>query len=197
MFEINFQDPSNPGELCYAWQNSWGLSTRSIGAMVMIHGDDRGLVLPPRVAEIQVVIVPVGITAKTADEDKHAIYERARAIAAELRVEKIRVEVDDRDNVTPPWKFNHWELKGVPLRLELGPKDLKEDKVVAVVRYNGEKRPLNMTGILPHVDEVKIKQKICERSILVYFSCSTKFISPCSLGTFFHAYFLHFACARF
>lgn len=154
MFEINFQDPEKPTEVRYAWQNSWGLSTRSIGAMIMIHGDDKGLVLPPRVAAIQVVILPVGITAKTSEVDRTAIMKMSHSIADELRDANIRVEVDDRDNVSPGWKFNHWELKGVPIRLELGPKDLAADTAMAAIRYNNEKRTLKLKTIVLCVNEL-------------------------------------------
>ncbi|KAI6234488.1 Bifunctional glutamate/proline--tRNA ligase [Aphelenchoides fujianensis] len=132
MFEINFQSHDDPAKVQYAFQNSWGLSTRTIGAMIMVHGDDKGLVLPPRVAAVQVVVVPVGITAKTSEEDKQTIHEKARELVDELDEAGVRAELDARDNVSPGWKFNHWELKGVPVRLEVGPRDLKEEKATAV-----------------------------------------------------------------
>jgi prolyl-tRNA synthetase family I len=146
MFEISFEDPENAGQKAYAWQNSWGLSTRTIGAMVMIHGDDKGLVLPPRVASVQVVVVPVGITAQTSDEDKLKILNKTSEITASLVKASVRAEADLRDNVSPGWKFNHWELKGVPIRLEVGPKDLAKNQVLAVLRTSGEKRPLRLDG---------------------------------------------------
>ncbi len=122
MFGITVEDhnkqPTN------VWQNSWGLSTRTIGVMVMTHGDNRGLVVPPRVAEFQVVIVPVGITAKHTDEERKALYQQVDALEAVLQAADIRVESDKRDEYTPGWKFNDWEMKGVPLRIEFGPKDV-------------------------------------------------------------------------
>ncbi|PGH33216.1 proline-tRNA ligase [[Emmonsia] crescens] len=124
MFGITVEDPSaKPDEkkpALHVWQNSWGLSTRTIGIMVMIHGDDRGLVIPPRVADIQTVIVPVGTGAKTTDAEKAALIAEIDALAVILEAVGVRVEVDKRE-YTPGWKFNDWELHGVPLRLEFGP----------------------------------------------------------------------------
>lgn len=125
MFGITVEDPTaKEGEKkppIHVWQNSWGFSTRSIGVMVMIHGDNRGLVIPPRVAETQVVIVPVGITAKTTDEVKSRLHDEADNLAKTLNSIDIRVETDKRDGYSPGWKFNDWEQRGVPLRLEFGP----------------------------------------------------------------------------
>ncbi|EPB73524.1 proline--tRNA ligase [Ancylostoma ceylanicum] len=118
MFDISFEDP-NTGGKAYAWQNSWGLSTRTIGAMVMIHADDSGLVLPPRVAAIQVaIILPVGITAQTTEEQRKHLMDSADELAKILVDADVRAEADLRDNYSPGWKFNHWELKGVPIRIE-------------------------------------------------------------------------------
>lgn len=129
MFGITVEDPSaKEGEkkpALHVWQNSWGLSTRVIGVMVMVHGDNRGLVIPPRVAEIQVVIVPVGITAKSTDEERNSLQEQCEALAMVLRAADVRVETDKREGYSPGWKFNDWELKGVPLRLEVGPGEIK------------------------------------------------------------------------
>lgn len=111
MFKICFDDPNNSDKQAFAYQNSWGLSTRTIGAMVMIHGDDQGLVLPPRVAAIQVVIVPCGITASMADADKEALLNECKSYEDRLKKLGLRVKADYRDNYSPGWKFNHWELK--------------------------------------------------------------------------------------
>ena len=108
----------------HVWQNSWGLSTRVIGVMVMIHGDDRGLVLPPRVVETQVIIIPVGVTAKSSEEEKSSLHAQCEALAAMLRAVGVRVEIDQRDGYSPGYKFNDWEQKGVPLRLEFGPGEI-------------------------------------------------------------------------
>ena len=126
MFGITVEDPSaketeEKKDPLYVWQNSWGLSTRVIGVMVMIHGDNRGLVLPPRVVETQVIIIPVGITAKTAPATRESLYSQVDALATVLRAVDVRVETDKRDGYSPGWKFNEWEQKGVPLRLEFGP----------------------------------------------------------------------------
>lgn len=127
MFKITVEDPSAAvGEKkprLHVWQNSWGFTTRSIGVMVLVHGDNKGLVIPPRVAEIQVVIVPVGITAKTSPADKDRLANETTAIKTVLEAAGVRTELDTRDNYGSGYKFNDWELKGVPLRLEFGPKD--------------------------------------------------------------------------
>ncbi|ETI21430.1 proline-tRNA ligase [Cladophialophora carrionii CBS 160.54] len=130
MFGITVQDPNAKTEeekknQLFVWQNSWGLSTRVIGVMVMIHGDDRGLVLPPRVVETQVVIVPVGVTAKTTEEERDALYKEIDGLVEVLKAVNVRVQADFREGYSPGWKFNDWELKGVPLRLEFGPGESK------------------------------------------------------------------------
>ncbi len=132
VFEIKFQDKDD--ELKYAWTTSWGVSTRLIGALIMVHGDDRGLKLPPRIAPVQVVIVPI-ISKKKRDE----VLLRAKELAETLRSLGFRVELDDREGYSPGWKFNQWEMKGVPLRLEIGPRDLENGGVTAVRRDTGEK----------------------------------------------------------
>lgn len=133
MFGITVEDPTaKEGEKkppVHVWQNSWGLSTRSIGIMVMIHGDNRGLVIPPRVAETQVVIIPVGINAKTSPQERESLNSQVDALAADLIAVNIRVEIDKRDGYSPGFKFNEWEQKGVPLRIELGPKDVADHSV--------------------------------------------------------------------
>ena len=125
MFNIAVEDPAakegDKGDKLLAYQNSWGFSTRSIGVMIMTHGDNRGLVIPPRVVEIQVIIVPVGITAKLSEEAKKSLYDQVDALATVLKAVDVRVETDKRDGYSPGWKFNEWEQKGVPLRLEFGP----------------------------------------------------------------------------
>ncbi|KAF1816900.1 prolyl-tRNA synthetase 2 [Eremomyces bilateralis CBS 781.70] len=154
MFNITVEDPSAKGAdgerkpPIHVWQNSWGLSTRSIGVMVLVHSDNKGLVIPPRVAEIQVVIVPVGITAKTSDEDRATMYGETRKVAASLRSAGVRVELDLREGYSPGYKFNDWELKGVPLRLEIGPKDLAKG-VATTSRRDQEK---DGKGELPLAD---------------------------------------------
>ena len=121
MFGISVEDEKK--ERVNVYQNSWGLSTRTIGVMVMTHSDDKGLVIPPVVAEIQVIIIPVGITAKSTEEEKEKLYKEVDALEQVLLAVNVRVESDKRDGYNAGWKFNDWEMKGVPLRLEFGPKD--------------------------------------------------------------------------
>lgn len=109
MFEIIIDSETH--ERQHVWQNSWGLTTRTIGVMTMVHGDDKGLVLPPRVASIQVVVVPVGITAKTTPEQRTVIFSACQSLADVLKAGGVRSKADLRDNVTPGYKFNHWELR--------------------------------------------------------------------------------------
>lgn len=139
MCEIVFEDPKTPGEKQFAYQCSWGLTTRTIGVMVMVHGDNMGLVLPPRVASVQVVVIPCGITNALSEEDREALMAKCNEYRRRLLGADIRVRVDLRDNYSPGWKFNHWELKGVPVRLEVGPRDMKSCQFVAVRRDTGEK----------------------------------------------------------
>uniref|UniRef100_A0A671N8F5 Bifunctional glutamate/proline--tRNA ligase-like n=1 Tax=Sinocyclocheilus anshuiensis TaxID=1608454 RepID=A0A671N8F5_9TELE len=139
MFEIVFEDPKRPGEKQLAYQNSWGITTRTIGVLTMVHGDNMGLVLPPRVACLQVIIIPCGITATLPEAEKELLLAQCSKYLSKLEKADIRVKADLRDNYSPGWKFNHWELKGVPIRLEVGPKDLKRGQFVAVKRDTGEK----------------------------------------------------------
>ncbi|KAJ8309483.1 hypothetical protein KUTeg_014357 [Tegillarca granosa] len=142
MFEIVIEDPERKGEKDYVYQNSWGLTTRTIGVVVMVHGDNTGLVLPPRVASVQVVIVPCGITASLSEADTKALLAKCEELKDSLIKAGVRCRTDTRDNYSPGWKFNHWELKGVPIRLEVGPRDMKQNQVVAVRRHNGQKLTL-------------------------------------------------------
>jgi prolyl-tRNA synthetase len=134
-FDVQFQNRDK--QLEYVYATSWGVSTRLVGALVMSHSDDAGLVLPPKLAPIEVVIVPI----LKADADNAAILQAAYRIVEPLE-DKMRVRLDDRDNVSPGWKFNEWELKGVPIRIELGPKDLAQGQVIVVRRDTGEKKPM-------------------------------------------------------
>jgi len=140
-FDVQFQNRDK--QLEYVYATSWGVSTRLVGALVMSHSDDAGLVLPPRLAPIEVVIVPI----LKADADNAAILQAAYRIAEPLE-DKMRVRLDDRDNVSPGWKFNEWELKGVPIRIELGPKDLAQGQVVVVRRDTGEKKPMPQESLV-------------------------------------------------
>jgi len=122
-FDIKFLDENN--EQQFAWTTSWGLSTRMVGAVVMTHGDDQGLVLPPRLAPIQVVIVPIW----RKNRDREGVLQAAHSIEAQLQ-DIVRVKLDDREGVSPGWKFNDWEMRGVPLRIEIGPRDIANAQVM-------------------------------------------------------------------
>ncbi|KAJ3119229.1 hypothetical protein HK098_005674 [Nowakowskiella sp. JEL0407] len=144
MFGITFEDEDK--ETRQVWQNSWGITTRTIGVMVMVHGDDKGLILPPRVAAVQVVVIPVGITNKTTDAERKHIHDKVEETVAILKKAGLRVKSDLR-HYTPGYKFNHWEMRGVPLRLEVGPADIAKNQVRAVRRDNGEKQQLSVTDL--------------------------------------------------
>jgi prolyl-tRNA synthetase len=149
MFNISVEDPAGQGRI-HVWQNSWAFSTRVIGVMVMIHGDDVGLVLPPRVAKMQVIIIPVGINKKTTAEEKDKLLDQADDIRATLRKEAgLRVDTDEREGYTPAWKFNDWELKGVPLRLEFGPKDSKKGVVSYTQGITRKREPSQSPTLQP------------------------------------------------
>ncbi|GMR52498.1 hypothetical protein PMAYCL1PPCAC_22693, partial [Pristionchus mayeri] len=167
MFDINFEGEKGKKE--FAYQNSWGLTTRTIGAMVMVHGDDSGLVLPPRVAATQVIALPVGITASTSEADREALVHATRAAVDALLQKDVRAESDLRDNYSPGWKFNHWELKGVPIRMEIGPKDLAAGQATLVIRFDGSKQavplaelPTRVPALLEEI-HAKMFQKVLEQ----------------------------------
>jgi prolyl-tRNA synthetase len=143
-FEILFQDTD--GQRKHVWTTSWGLSTRTIGALIMVHGDDKGIALPPRVAPIQAVVVPIYKN----DAEKASVCAEGAKIVAELKAQGVRGRLDDRD-MKPGPKFFEWEQKGVPVRLELGPRDLAEKKVVLVRRDDGTKSPAAIDGLGKHV----------------------------------------------
>jgi len=143
-FEIQFQGRDKT--LQHAWTTSWGVSTRLIGGVIMTHGDDRGLILPPRVAPYQVVMVPI-----QRGNWQETVLPKAREIRDELVRHGVRVFLDDRDAYTPGWKFAEWELRGVPLRLEIGPKDIEKSSVVLARRDTREKLPTAMDGLAARV----------------------------------------------
>jgi prolyl-tRNA synthetase len=149
-FDIQYLDENN--ELQYAWTTSWGLSTRMVGAVVMTHGDDQGLVLPPRLAPTQVVIVPIW----RKDKERSQVLEVAHRIEKQLQPH-VRVEVDTREGLSPGWKFNDWEMRGVPLRVELGPRDIANDSVMLARRDipgRDGKRSTPMDGLETSVSEM-------------------------------------------
>jgi len=187
-FEVKFADKDNVEH--FAWQTSWGVSWRLIGAMIMIHGDDKGLVLPPKVAPMQVVIVPIYRN----DEDKNIVLSKVEEIQNELESKDIRVHVDDREGLSPGYKFNDWELKGVPLRIEIGPKDIENQNVVVAKRYNLEKISLGFTEIEKIaiiLDEIQVEmlKKAKEQAVnnTLNISDYSEFKSKIEKGGFFNS----------
>jgi len=140
-FEVKFADKDNVEH--FAWQTSWGVSWRLIGAMIMAHGDDKGLVLPPKVAPMQVVIIPIYKN----ENDKENVITKVNEIANILELKNIRIHIDSREELTPGYKFNDWELKGVPLRIEIGPKDIENQSMVLAKRYNLEKMKMGLDEV--------------------------------------------------
>jgi len=152
-FNIRYLDRDN--KLQYAWTTSWGVSTRMVGAIIMAHGDDSGLRLPPRLAPIQVVIVPIWRKAA----DGKTVLAAANKIAATLKRAGVRVKLDDRDQYQPGYKFNEWELRGVPLRIELGPRDIAAQKVILSRRDRpgrANKLQLDINGLADSVPELLV-----------------------------------------
>lgn len=147
-FEIKYMGKDEKEH--YAWQTSWGVSWRLIGGIVMVHGDDKGLILPPKIAPIEGVIVPIFYS----DSEKKAVLEKADEISKILTKEGMSIYVDDREQYTPGWKFNEWELKGVPVRLEIGPKDIKMKKITIVRRDTFEKLGVNEKKLLEEIKKI-------------------------------------------
>ena len=143
-FEIKFQNKEGKEE--YAYQTSWGTTTRLIGAVIMAHGDNRGLKLPPRVAPTQAVIVPVAM-------HKEGVKEKAEEIYNSLK-DKFRMQIDDREQYSPGFKFNDWEMRGVPVRIEIGPKDIENGVVVLVRRDTNEKETVELEKIEERLAEL-------------------------------------------
>ncbi|HEC64660.1 MAG TPA: proline--tRNA ligase [bacterium] len=139
-FDIKFANKDGKEEL--VWQTSWGLSTRMIGALIMQHSDDSGLILPPKIAPVQIVIIPIWKT----DKEKSEVLEYANNVLNSLK-DKSVVKLDDRDYETPGYKFNEWEKKGVPIRIEIGPRDIKSNEVVVVRRDTSEKKSKKLDEI--------------------------------------------------
>jgi prolyl-tRNA synthetase len=159
VFDIKFQ--ARDKSLQYVWQTSWGMTTRLIGAVVMMHGDDSGLILPPRVAPHQVVIVPI-----PRGNWQETVLPRAQAIRDSLTTAGVRVRLDDREEHSPGWKYAEWEMRGVPLRLEIGPKDIEKAQVMLVRRDTREKLPTAMEGLENQVTELltTIQSDLLERA---------------------------------
>jgi len=159
-FDVQFTDKN--GKLDYVWATSWGLSTRMIGALIMAHSDNHGLVLPPRLAPVQVVIIPIFKNA----EQLGKISERVSKISRELRTRGVSVKYDDRDNNTPGWKFADYELKGVPVRLAIGPRDLENGTVEAARRDTLEKKVIPEGEVTEYVIKLldEIQKNIFEKA---------------------------------
>lgn len=160
-FNIRFEDRNQ--QLQYGWSTSWGVSTRMIGAVIMTHGDDSGLILPPKIATYQVVIVPI-----TSGKDPQAVLKEAGEIRDKLAAAGVRVMLDASDEHTPGWKFSEWEMRGVPLRLEIGPKDIEKRSVVLVERPDRKKNFTPMEGLEAEVKRLleKIQGDLFNRAVL-------------------------------
>ena len=153
-FDVKYLNETNTET--FAWQTSWGVSWRLIGGMIMTHGDDKGLILPPKIAPIQVVIIPIYYT----NDDKDGVMQKAHQIKDDLSKIDLRVHLDDREQLTPGFKFNDWEMKGIPIRIEIGPKDIAKKQVVLVRRHNRTKTSLNMDSLTDEISsELKNIQK--------------------------------------
>ncbi len=159
-FQVKFQ--GRDGKEHFGWQTSWGVSTRLIGALVMVHSDDQGLVVPPRVAPHQIVCVPIFRN----DEDKARVLDAAHKMLDPLEEAGIRVKLDDRDQYKPGFKFNEWEQRGVPLRLELGPRDVDNGKAILARRDTGEKLTVEAAEVTARVPGLleEIQQSLFNRA---------------------------------
>jgi len=160
-FDVKFT--SKEGKLDYVWATSWGVSTRLIGALIMAHSDDSGLVLPPKLAPIQVVIVPI----YRSDEELEKISELAKTLTKELKQKNISVKYDDRDTLRPGFKFAEYEMKGVPVRLAIGGRDLENGTIEIARRDTKEKQTISREGIVDHIENllVDIQQNIYNKAL--------------------------------
>lgn len=161
-FDVKFADPDNVERL--AWQTSWGVSWRLIGAMIMVHGDDKGLVLPPKVAPIQAVIIPI----IPGEADREHVMQTVVSVRRDLQDAGARVHVDERRELTAGYKFNDWELRGVPIRIEIGPRDIRDKKATVVTRYNRKKTGVPLEGIGGRIQDIlgDVQAAMFERAAL-------------------------------
>jgi len=159
-FDVKFQNVNK--EMEYVWQTSWGVSTRLIGGLIMTHSDDQGLVLPPRLAPVQAVLVPI----YRKDEERASVLEKTQALAHDLRQRGVRVEVDQREGITPGAKYYHWERRGVPVRIELGPRDLASGQVVIKQRLQDQKETIADSVLGTTVDTIlkTLQQDLLEKA---------------------------------
>jgi prolyl-tRNA synthetase len=160
-FDVKFLSKEN--KLDYVWATSWGVSTRLMGALIMQHSDDNGLVLPPKLAPIQVVIIPI----YRKPEQLGAISEKANLIKKNLEAKGISVKYDDRDTYKPGWKFNEYEFKGVPVRLAIGPRDIENGTVEVARRDTLEKETYQMTDIESKIEHLleKIQENLFKKAM--------------------------------
>ena len=159
-FDIKYLDRENTQQYCHT--TSWGVGTRLIGALIMVHGDDRGLVMPPKVAPTQVVMIPIG-----PPKTREVVIGKTDELYAQLKAAGIRVRVDDRADVSPGWKFNEYEMRGIPIRLELGPRDLENGQCVLVSRVTGEKKSVSLDNLVAEVEALleQIHADMYERAL--------------------------------
>ncbi|MFI5154285.1 MAG: proline--tRNA ligase, partial [Chitinophagales bacterium] len=160
-FDVKFSDKDN--KLDYVWATSWGVSTRLVGALVMAHSDDEGLVLPPRIAPLQVVIIPI----YKGDNKKDFLVAKGKELSAQIRAAGFSVKFDDQDNARPGWKFAEYEKKGVPLRIAIGLRDLENNSVELARRDTGEKLNVSMDGLVPTIRNLleNIQQSLFDRAL--------------------------------
>ena len=155
VFDVKFLDQE--GTKQYVWQTSWGVSTRLIGALIMAHGDDNGIIVPPKIAAVQAVVIPIW----KSDEEREKVLEVAKKINDELKENGVGVKLDERD-LRPAWKYFEWELKGVPIRIELGPRDIEKGEAVLVRRDTGEKKNVLQKQL---ADEVKKELEAIQKNL--------------------------------
>ncbi|MCL6593131.1 MAG: proline--tRNA ligase, partial [Alicyclobacillus sp.] len=158
-FQIQFLDKDNT--LKFVYTTSWGVSTRLLGALIMVHGDDRGLALPPQIAPTQIMIIPIG-----PQKERERVVQHAQRLYEQLQAAGLRVKIDAREDLSPGWKFNEYEMRGIPLRLEIGPRDLENNQVVLVRRDTGEKLPVPESGLLQTLPSLlqEIQQNMFQRA---------------------------------
>ena len=159
-FDVTFQNEANEAEYVYA--TSWGVSTRLVGGLIMTHGDDHGLILPPKVAPYQIVVVPI-----FRDATRDAVIQVTDKLEGELLAAGLRIKVDDDEKSSPGFKFNEWEMRGVPLRVELGPKDIEKNQAVVVTRHSREKEfiPLNKLAEVLAAKVVDVQAALFKRAL--------------------------------
>ncbi len=159
-FEVTFQNKDNKEELVYA--TSWGVSTRLVGGLIMSHGDDKGLILPPKVAPYQVVIIPI-----FRNDSKGLVMDKVDALVTDMRKAEIRVHIDDDEKASPGFKFNEWEMRGVPMRVEIGPKDIEKGQAVVVIRHSGAKHFVQLSELVNFLSDqvVIVQEELFQRAL--------------------------------